>query len=361
MLKKNLKRSLVTAVTTAMLLPFPVSASAAVPGDLNNDGEVSITELQSVINAFLKVAPDAFPPTAPTNLTATPLSSTQVKLDWTAATDNTGVAGYKIYRGAALVATVSGTTYTDAGVSPASSYSYTVYALDVSGNASLTAAGVEVVTPVGTAANKLVGNWYVPYPNAGDAKGPIVFNFIDGQKFMMAHDGDAQAAPGGEPGVEAGTYTWNQTTGAFTATVTTDTNGQWGFSNAGPLTLTVSGDNNTLLVNNSAFATRVLPSGTNPLIGGWYHPDAGGAVAITFIDNTTFMLAHDGTADASGKPGIERGTYTWNQSTGAITVKVLVDTNGGWGISNSGVTTLTVSSDNKTLLVDGTSFATRIP
>ena len=83
--------------------------------------------------------------------------------------------------------------------------------------------------------------------------------------------------------------------------------------------------------------------------------------AITFIDDTTFMLSHDGPPDGTGYPGIERGSYTWDQETGAITTNVQVDTNGEWGVSNSGTTILAISSDNKTLIVEGSPFATRIP
>lgn len=360
MFKENLRRSLFTAVATAMLMPFPASAGTALPGDLNLDGKVSLSELQSVINAFLNVTPDAVPPTAPTNLSAIALSTTQIKLTWTAATDDVGVTAYKIFRGASQVGTVTGTTFTDTGLIAGSKYSYTVVAYDAFGNASPATAIATAVTEFGTATSKLVGSWYAAYPNAGRAKGPVVINFVDGQRFMMAHDGDVQADPSGTPGMESGTYTWNEGNGVFAATVTADTNGQWGFSNSGPLTLTLSTDNNTLKVNGQDFATRVLPSGTNALVGGWYRPGPGGSIAITIINDTTFMLAHDGTPDGSGWPGMESGTYTWNPATHIITTNATVDTNGDWGV-NSGTGSIAVSDDNKTLIVDGVSFASRIP
>ncbi|MBK8568778.1 MAG: hypothetical protein IPN81_01795 [Nitrosomonadales bacterium] len=44
---------------------------------------------------------DNVPPTVPVGLSATPVSSTtQINLSWTASTDNVGVTGYKVYRGA---------------------------------------------------------------------------------------------------------------------------------------------------------------------------------------------------------------------------------------------------------------------
>ena len=41
---------------------------------------------------------DTQPPTAPTNLIATAISSSQINLTWTAATDNVGVTQYRIER-----------------------------------------------------------------------------------------------------------------------------------------------------------------------------------------------------------------------------------------------------------------------
>ena len=87
--------------------------------------------------------PDTTPPTAPSNLTATAASSSQINLAWTASTDDVGVAGYLVERcqgsgctGFAQVATVAGTTYNDTGLVAATSYSYRVRATDAAGNLS---------------------------------------------------------------------------------------------------------------------------------------------------------------------------------------------------------------------------------
>ena len=84
-------------------------------------------------------AGDTTPPSPPGNLTAT-ASSTQVNLSWTAATDNVGVAGYKVFRNssATALATLPGTatSYADNTVKPGTSYSYQVTALDSAGNQS---------------------------------------------------------------------------------------------------------------------------------------------------------------------------------------------------------------------------------
>ncbi|MEE1781528.1 glycoside hydrolase family 6 protein [Streptomyces sp. SP17BM10] len=85
-------------------------------------------------------------PTAPTGLTVTATTSSTTSLSWTASTDPTGVSGYSVYRNGTKVATVTGTTYTDSGLSPATAYQYTVTAQDAAGNVSAASAAVTATT-----------------------------------------------------------------------------------------------------------------------------------------------------------------------------------------------------------------------
>jgi hypothetical protein len=80
--------------------------------------------------------PDTEAPTTPTNLTATAISSSQINLSWTVSTDNIGVTGYKIYRDGVEITTTSNSSYQDTGLSPSTTYSYTVSAYDAAGNES---------------------------------------------------------------------------------------------------------------------------------------------------------------------------------------------------------------------------------
>ncbi|MFF2089560.1 DNRLRE domain-containing protein [Paenibacillus sp. NPDC058174] len=93
---------------------------------------------------------DTVPPSAPATITATAVSSTQINLNWPAATDNIGVTGYEVYRGAQLISTPTTTTYSDTGLTPSTAYSYTVKAVDAAGNRSSASPAAAATTPAGT-------------------------------------------------------------------------------------------------------------------------------------------------------------------------------------------------------------------
>ncbi|PZG07007.1 Secreted glycosyl hydrolase [Micromonospora craterilacus] len=80
---------------------------------------------------------DTQPPSAPTNLAFTEPGSGQIRLTWSASTDNVGVTGYDVYANGSLRASVSGTTLTYTDTQPASAtVSYFVRAKDAAGNVS---------------------------------------------------------------------------------------------------------------------------------------------------------------------------------------------------------------------------------
>ena len=82
---------------------------------------------------------DATAPATPTGLAAAVASTTQVDLAWTAATDNVGVKGYKLYRNGAYVSSIGSigsTTLSDTGLTSGTTYTYTVSATDAAGNES---------------------------------------------------------------------------------------------------------------------------------------------------------------------------------------------------------------------------------
>ncbi|WP_149181193.1 glycoside hydrolase family 18 chitinase [Streptomyces sp. TRM49041] len=70
------------------------------------------------------------PPSAPGTPAASDVTDTSVKLTWTAATDDKGVKNYDVLRDGAKVATVTGLTYSDSGLTAGTDYSYSVQARD---------------------------------------------------------------------------------------------------------------------------------------------------------------------------------------------------------------------------------------
>lgn len=97
---------------------------------------------------FAAPAPDTTPPSAPANLTASVnLTTNVINLSWSAATDNIGVTGYRVFRDgdATPIGTITGTTFTDAGQS--GTHSYAVAAIDAAGNQSGLSNTVSVTVP----------------------------------------------------------------------------------------------------------------------------------------------------------------------------------------------------------------------
>ncbi|WP_308167410.1 GDSL-type esterase/lipase family protein [Catellatospora tritici] len=134
--------------------------------------------------------PDTQPPTTPGTPTASATSSTATTLTWTAATDNIGVAGYDVYRapGAsggtfAQVGRPTTATFTDTGLTPATTYRYQVRARDAAANTSAFSPTLTVTTAGGgsgcTAALTLQTGWgggYVMQPNTVTNPGTATLN-----------------------------------------------------------------------------------------------------------------------------------------------------------------------------------------
>ncbi|MEU5903710.1 discoidin domain-containing protein [Micromonospora sp. NPDC047467] len=93
-------------------------------------------------------SPDTQAPSVPGNLAYTQPASGQIRLTWSASTDNVAVTGYDIYAGGALRGSVNGSTLTYTDSQPDSAtVSYHVRARDAAGNQS---ANSNTVTRAGT-------------------------------------------------------------------------------------------------------------------------------------------------------------------------------------------------------------------
>ncbi|MFZ3327894.1 MAG: fibronectin type III domain-containing protein [Methylocella sp.] len=104
------------------------------------------TPTPSLTSTITPKPPDTIPPTIPTNLSASPVSPTQINLTWTASTSNVAVTGYNIYRNGTQMGTSTTNAYSDTDLTPATYYTYTVSAYDAAGNVSALSSAVEHTT-----------------------------------------------------------------------------------------------------------------------------------------------------------------------------------------------------------------------
>ncbi|MEV4169298.1 cellulose binding domain-containing protein [Nonomuraea sp. NPDC049709] len=96
---------------------------------------------------------DPTPPSTPGTPSASNVTSSGATLTWAASTDNVGVTGYEVLRATGdtftRVGTSGTTSYTDTGLSPATTYRYRIRARDAAGNLSPESATVTVTTQTG--------------------------------------------------------------------------------------------------------------------------------------------------------------------------------------------------------------------
>ena len=92
---------------------------------------------------------DTTAPGAPSALAAAATGATQVNLSWAAASDDTAVTGYRIYRDGFMVGTVGpATAYPDTTARAGATHDYQVRAVDAAGNESEPSENVTVAMPV---------------------------------------------------------------------------------------------------------------------------------------------------------------------------------------------------------------------
>ena len=89
---------------------------------------------------------DTQAPSVPTGLVASSVASVTVNLDWTASSDNVGVAGYNVYTDGSNPMSVTQASVTVSGLTPNTGYSFTVSAYDAASNESSQSSSVGVTT-----------------------------------------------------------------------------------------------------------------------------------------------------------------------------------------------------------------------
>src|SRR5215471_18829454 len=113
---------------------------------LQDGTPVRLRLTRSVSSADDTVGADTTPPTAPTNLKASVISSSQINLTWTASMDNVGVTNYKVFRNGVQAGQNLNPSFNNTGLTANTTYTYYVIAYDAAGNASPQSASVSATT-----------------------------------------------------------------------------------------------------------------------------------------------------------------------------------------------------------------------
>ncbi len=120
-------------LNAALVLSMPVTVS---------DGAVNIRfdhlgiQNPKVCAVEIHAIVDTTAPSAPAGLAASNITASSVDLTWSHATDNIGVTGYRIYRAAVEIGSVSALSFTATSLAASTEHVFSVVAFDAAGNES---------------------------------------------------------------------------------------------------------------------------------------------------------------------------------------------------------------------------------
>lgn len=243
--------------------------------------------------------------------------------------------------------------------------------------AAVTAAGGEVVDLDAAKAHavaqfwaQVAGVWV--YRND---EGTILFRIDNQGNYLMGETGEGEQEGG--PGAETGHIAWDPTTRTATATVTVDSNGDWGMSHPQGDAFKVVFDGTQLHITEvgdpegSASLTR-SSTGSNLLHGVWAVQLEEGETpplatfTFAFNDQNRYLMIdpigdvpEDPEVDSCGGPGVEGGEYSYANNRVTIAT-VLIDTNGCGGLNDgtlggtgkSELRNIQFSEDGQTMTAD---------
>ena len=159
---------------------------------------------QATVLISTSACPDTQPPTTPTQLTVGASSQASITVNWTASTDNIGVAGYGMYvNGLVSAGSSTSTGYTFGGLSCGTSYTLAVDAFDAAGNRSGKAS---ITGSTSACLSGSVANLWVDGNGGSCTRQASSSGYVDAQACGSFQAAYAGAQCGDTVGVQAGTY-----------------------------------------------------------------------------------------------------------------------------------------------------------
>ena len=229
---------------------------------------------------------DTMPPTVPGTLTATALNSTQIELTWRRSQDNVAVTGYRMFRNGSTTpfATITATHYTDTGLAPSTTYTYTVRAIDAAGNQS---------NPTGAVSARTLPGSSVPDTTPPTAPGTPTATAINSSRIDLSWAASTDAV-----GVSGYRIFRNGSTTPL-ATVTTTSYSDTGLAASTTYTYTVRAFDAAGNVSNaSGVGSASTPAAqsqggldarpSNNSCFAWDRPTAGSTISLSRFTNLTF-------------------------------------------------------------------------
>ncbi len=298
----------------------------------NTDGNGTINSMQRIPNGFggarntstystltptpgeenvADVVEDTEPPTVPTNIVAENITSSGAQLSWDAATDNVGVTEYQVFDGTTLLGTTTNTTFQLTGLTPETTYTITVVALDAAGNVSEATSTVMFTTleePIQTGSALVISGVFDGSLTGGIPKG--VELYVTEDIADLSAYGLGSANNGGGTDGEEFTFPAGPATAGTFIYVSSEATGFTSFFGFAPDYTTgamgINGDDAVELFKDGAVVDVFGDINVDGTGQAWEYQDGWAyRVSDTGPDGNTFVLSN---WNFSGVNGLEGGT-----------------------------------------------------
>ncbi|MDP2061402.1 MAG: fibronectin type III domain-containing protein, partial [Flavobacteriaceae bacterium] len=144
-----------SGLTPATLYSFTVTAKDAANNSSAQSAALQVTTLAG--------SPDTTPPSVPSGLAASNITSSGLTVSWNPSTDDTSVSGYEVFQDGVSLGFTTFLSMSVVDLLPSTTYTFTVAAFDAANNTSAPSAGLQVTTAAasGGGASELFFSEYV--------------------------------------------------------------------------------------------------------------------------------------------------------------------------------------------------------